>query len=144
MVDVLADPSLYLYTGGSPPTVEDLTRRYRAQVAGSGSKAEMWHNWILRLAASRVAIGFVQTTVVEEEAEMAWVVAVDWQGNGFAQEAVAAMSEWLIACGATRLTAHIHPGHRASQRVAETAGLLRTAEIDEEGEEIWSIEVGSS
>lgn len=137
MVAVLADPSLYVYTGGSPPTVEDLTRRYRAQVAGSGIEAEVWHNWVLRLAHEGTAIGFVQTTVTAEQADMAWVIGVDWQGDGFAKEAVAAMSEWLVGIGITRLTAHVHPDHRASQGVAKSAGLVRTTEIDEDGEEIW-------
>ena len=137
MAGVLADPALSTYTGGGPPTVEDLTRRYEAQVAGSGSDAELWHNWILRLTDGGSAIGFVQATVVGDEADVAWVVGVEWQGAGFAKEAVAAMNGWLIAAGVQRLVAHIHPDHLASQGVAASAGLVRTGGIDEEGEEIW-------
>jgi len=34
MVSVLADPSLYLFTGGTPPTLEELTARYARQAVG--------------------------------------------------------------------------------------------------------------
>ena len=35
MVDVLSDPSLYEFTGGTPPTLEELTDRYARQASGA-------------------------------------------------------------------------------------------------------------
>jgi len=63
MVDVLADPELYGFTGGEPPNLGDLQARYRSQFAGPAADDEVWHNWILRLKASGRPIGFVQASV---------------------------------------------------------------------------------
>ncbi|HYN32175.1 MAG TPA: GNAT family N-acetyltransferase, partial [Ilumatobacteraceae bacterium] len=49
MVTVLAASDLYHYTGGTPPTLDDLERRYAAQTAGSPTPGETWHNWIIRV-----------------------------------------------------------------------------------------------
>ena len=141
MVGVLSDPALYLYTGGNPPTSDGLARRYEAQVAGSGRDDELWHNWIVRLGDGGAPIGYVQATVTGNEADVAWVVGVKWQGVGYAKEAVAAMKTWLIRTGVGRFGAHIHPDHLASQGVAISAGLARTGERDEDGEEVWSVRV---
>jgi RimJ/RimL family protein N-acetyltransferase len=137
MVEVLADPELYRFTGDSPPSIEELEHRYRAQVVGSSRKGEVWHNWILRLAESQIAIGFVQATVIGGSAELAWVVGVPWQGQGFATEAAGAMRQWLADHGTTQITAHIHPEHKVSGRVATAIGLRPTGEVDGDGEVIW-------
>lgn len=140
MVGILADPELYRFTGGSPPTLEELAARYEAQTAGSGTRDEAWHNWIIRLDGS--AVGFVQATVREGagsnvSADLAWVVGTGWQNRGLAKEAALAMREWLETDGVDRFSAHVHPSHAASQRVAEVIGLRRTGEKDDDGEEIW-------
>ncbi len=145
MVAVLADPALYRFTGGEPPTLEELRRRYVAQVAGrSADGTEAWHNWIVRLAAGGEAVGFVQATVTgdgdDANADIAWVVGVPWQGHGYAGEAAAALVAWLVgARGVSAVTAHIHPYHAASARVAERAGLAPTG-VFEDGERVWRLD----
>jgi RimJ/RimL family protein N-acetyltransferase len=138
MVDVLADPSLYAFTGGSPPTVQALRARYRAQVAGPDDGIETWHNWIIRFEG--VPVGFVQATVTGPVGDVAWVLGTPWQGRGFAVEAAGAMADWLIAGGVRKLVAHIHPAHVASQRVASALGLVESGDIDDDGESIWQKE----
>jgi RimJ/RimL family protein N-acetyltransferase len=145
MVQVLADPALYRFTGGEPPTLEALRRRYAAQVEGrSLDGAERWHNWIVRLApggtAPGPAIGFVQATVTRggRSADIAWVIGVPWQGQGHAAEAATAMVAWLLETGATVISAHVHPDHVASERVAARAGLVPTDEL-EDGERVWRL-----
>ena len=137
MVSVLSADELYVFTGGSPPNLERLESQYRAQVAGPSDGDEVWHNWILRLVASGTAVGFVQATVVGDEADVAWVVGLGWQRQGFATEAVTAMWEWLAGHGVNRFTAHIHPEHLASGRVAGAIGLEPTDEVDDDGEVVW-------
>jgi RimJ/RimL family protein N-acetyltransferase len=138
MVNVLDDRGLYKFTGGDPPSLQDLESRYRKQVAGSESSDEVWHNWILRLMKSGQAIGFVQATVTADTADVAWVVGADWQRRGYASEAAVEMCRWLRETGISSLTAHIHPEHDASARIAEKAGLRRTAEVDADGEVVWA------
>jgi RimJ/RimL family protein N-acetyltransferase len=136
MVGVLADSSLYSFTGGSAPDIEVLHDRYRAQVSGPAAGDEIWHNWIIRLGESAGAIGFVQATVRGDGADIAWVVAPAWQRRGYATEAARAMCEWLLGTGVAVLTAHIHPDHTASNGVAAAVGLHSTGARDD-GEVIW-------
>ena len=142
MVAVLADPALYAYIGGGPPSRADLVRRFRAQVAGrSPDGREAWHNWIVRDRASGAATGFVQATIAADgprSAEIAWVIATSWQGRGYATEAARALVAWLEARGVGSIVAHIHLDHGASAAVAARAGLAPTDELVE-GERVWRL-----
>ena len=138
MMSVLADRSLYRYTGGDPPSLRDLEARYRSQISGPSSGGEVWHNWILRLQESERTIGFLQATLTGDTADLAWLVGTDWQRHGYATEATAEMCRWLRECGIGSLTAHIHPKHVASERVAEAIGLQRTVQMDADGEVVWT------
>lgn len=137
MVHVLADPDLYAFTGGQPPSPVDLERRYRAQVGGSGDPDELWLNWVMRLPAAGQPIGFVQATIEPSQIEVAWTLGTAWQGNGYASEAALVMADWLRAQHAAPLLAWIHPDHAASHRVARAIGLEPTDEIDDDGEHAW-------
>lgn len=136
MVGVLADPALYVVTGGEPPSLDDLRERYRRQTAGaSPDGSETWHNWVMRLRSTGEAVGFVQATVTGDVAELAWVVGTAYQGQGYAAEAAAAARDAMGPAGEVR--ACIAPGHTASERVARRLGLVATEETVE-GETVWS------
>lgn len=144
MVAVLGDERLYEFIGGEPPTLAELRERYlRRAVGSSPDGTEEWHNWLVRTRAGGRAVGFVQATIVDqgERADIAWVIGVPWQGEGFASEAAQAMVGWLEAVGVTTITAHVHVDHRASSIVASRAGLSLTDEV-EDGEQIWRRYVG--
>ncbi len=93
MTSVLADERMYAFTGGEPPTVEQLRFRYGRQVVGrSPTGDEWWLNWIVRLEPDG-AVGTVQATVAADgaSADVAWQVGVPWQGRGVASEAATAL-----------------------------------------------------
>jgi RimJ/RimL family protein N-acetyltransferase len=141
MVAVLADETLYAVTGGRPPDLAALQGRYTRQAVGhSADGTETWHNWILRLREDGVAIGFVQATVVDATAELAWLVGVPWQGRGYATEAVRAAVDHLAADGVAKITAHIAPGHRPSEIVAERVGLTVT-DLIHDRERLWALDL---
>ena len=140
MVTVLADSSLYEFTGGEPPTMNELVNRYQQQTAGPATSGEHWCNWIICVGSRGRAVGFVQATIVGDVAALAWVVGVDHQGCGFATEAVSGVCGWLAENDVRRIEAHIHRGHEASQAVAQRIGMIRTGECDDDGEEIWAAE----
>jgi RimJ/RimL family protein N-acetyltransferase len=141
MMAVLADETLYAVTGGRPPDLAALRERYTRQAVGhSQDGTETWHNWILRRRDDGAAIGFVQATVVDGTAELAWLVGVAWQGRGYATEAVRAVVDQLTTGGVGTITAHIAPGHRASEIVAERVGLAVTNQIDD-GERVWALDL---
>jgi RimJ/RimL family protein N-acetyltransferase len=138
MVAVLGDQHLYAFTGGRPPTLAELRARYAQLVVGhSPDGTEQWRNWIVRLRDGR-AVGTVQATITAagRAAEIAWVITVAWQGQGFAVEAARGLVAWLEADGVQTVTAHIHPDHHASAAVAARAGLAATGETHD-GEQVW-------
>lgn len=139
MVGVLSGDALYTYTGGAPPDLGELRARYARQAAGrSPDGREEWHNWVLRREPGGEAVGCVQATVTGagRRAEIAWVVGLDWQGQGYATEAAQALVTWLDTHGVRVIQAHIHPGHAASAAVARHAGL-RPSGTFEDGEQLW-------
>jgi RimJ/RimL family protein N-acetyltransferase len=139
MVRVLSGDALYAYTGGAPPGLDELRARYARQVAGrSPDGREEWRNWILRRQPGGQAVGYVQATITDagRSAEIAWVVGLLWQGQGYATEAALALVGWLDSRGVQVIQARIHPGHAASAAVARRAGLRPSGAI-EYGEQLW-------
>ena len=141
MADVLADPRLYEYVGGTPPSAAQLGTRYALQVAGhSPDGRHRWLNWVVRERATGAAVGTVQATVnivdAPKEAEIAWVIGTAYQRRGYATEAAGAMVAWLRSQGTATVIAHIHPGHEASMGVARHLGLTAT-DVIEGGETRW-------
>ena len=134
---VLGDPALYVFTGESAPSLEQLEHRYRMQCAGPTEPDVAWRNWIIRLSEDGRKVGFVQATVTGDEAAIAWLVGVPWQRQGIATEATILMCAWLDTQRTERLVAHIHPEHHASTRVAHALGMTPSAELDDDGERIW-------
>jgi RimJ/RimL family protein N-acetyltransferase len=146
MAVVLGDERLHEFIGGRPASPAELRERYRRLVAGSGLAEELWLNWVVRLSGSSdQAVGTVQATVTlgkETTAAIAWVIGLPWQGNGYASEAARALVSWLSATWCpVAIIACIHREHRASQLVAERAGLAPTdREVD--GEQVWELTFG--
>lgn len=141
MVGVLADPSLYEFTGGEPPTRTQLDRGYATQCVGQSSDgSQWWLNWVIRSKHSDRPIGFVQATVHGEPgdltADVSWVVAPEAQGQGAATEAARAMIAWLRLRDVDIFSAFIHPEHEASMAVAKRLGFTPTSTI-EDGEIRW-------
>lgn len=139
MTAVLSGAELYAFTGGQPPTLDELRDRYARQVAGRPADGSQWRNWIIRRNDDGQPVGYVQATITDagKRAEVAWVVGLAWQGQGHARDAARALVAWLDARGVTTVQAHIHPDHAASAAVARSAGLQPTGQM-EDGERLWS------
>jgi RimJ/RimL family protein N-acetyltransferase len=137
---LLDDARLHEYTGGKPATLDELTARYEfLRDRRSPDGAERWLNWIVRVRSSGEAVGTVQATIVGDNAFVAWVIGSEAQGQGYAGEAArslvtALMEDPKIAS----VTALVAPGHIASERVAERAGLVLSNEVSE-GERAWRV-----
>lgn len=140
MAVVLGDPALHQFIGGSPADEAGLHARYRTWARGSGHDGEIWLNWAVRLRDTGRATGHLQATVTTAPpgpaAEVAWVIGTPWQGRGLAAEAAVALVSWLTAWGVRDIRACILPGNRASERVAQRAGLALTSDISD-GERVW-------
>lgn len=141
MAPVLDDVGLHRFIGGEPLGIEELRARYARHARGrSPDGSEAWLNWVVRERTTGNAVGTVQATVTDVDAEpvaaLAWVIGTDFHGRGFAKEAAALMVDWLHERGVTRLRAYIHPHHDASMAVAGSVGLAPTDEVVD-GEVRW-------
>jgi RimJ/RimL family protein N-acetyltransferase len=141
MAAALDDPGLHEFIGGTPATADELRVRYARQVVGHSPDAgEAWLNWVVRLDDTGEPAGTVQATVRRTgpllSADVAWVVASAYQGQGIASEASGAMVEWLRGQGVHRIVALVHPDHTASSAVARRLGLTPTDDLVD-GEVRW-------
>jgi RimJ/RimL family protein N-acetyltransferase len=145
----LNDRRLHEWIGGTPPTREELERRYRRQCAGRSPDGQQgWLNWMLRSGTDGPLVGTVQATLGRPqpgraEAELAWVIGHAFQGLGYAGEGATAMVRWLRTQGVTVFSAHVHPGHRASAAVARSVGMQPTGRMHD-GEMLWSDSAASA
>jgi enoyl-CoA hydratase/carnithine racemase/RimJ/RimL family protein N-acetyltransferase len=144
LAPALDDPALHEFIGGRPATRDELRRRFERQVTGrSPDGRHRWLNWAVRVRASGRAVGIAQATVKTDEtgasADLAWVIATRYQGQGLAKEAAGLVAAWLREHGVDRLGAHIHPAHHASMAVARSIGLTPTDALVD-GEIPWQSE----
>ncbi len=138
LAPLLDDPGLHEFIGGEPLTEPALEARYRRLVRGAPPGSGVgWHNWTIRRLADGQAVGTAQATAADGHALLAWVVASKWQGRGYGSEAARAMVSWAEQEGLTA-TANVHPGHKASERVASRAGLRPTDDWAA-GERVWRV-----
>lgn len=138
MYPILSDRKLYEFTGDEPPeSFLSLEARYRMlETRKSPDESQLWLNWIVSVQESETPIGYVQATVTESYTDIAWVIGLKWQANGYASEAAMALVNWLGSKGVKAIKACVNPDHIASQRVAGNAGLSRS-DVIADGEEVW-------
>ncbi|MCA2229320.1 GNAT family N-acetyltransferase [Nonomuraea aurantiaca] len=122
MAEVLSDPALHAFIGGTPLTAPELRARYERLVAAPPA----WRNWVIQLREDGSLAGYVQATIDGRAAELAWVVGTPWQGRGLAGESAKVLVGWCEGQEIDTIVAHIHPDHAASAAVATAAGLRPT------------------
>ena len=132
LYEVLSEPELYRYLDyGPPPSLEHLRSVYEeleARVSPDGS--QLWLNWAVR-PHGRAPVGFVQATVGGADAWVAYVLARESWGRGFASEAVRAMIGHLrSACGVTRFLATTDEGNERSVRLLRRLGFRAATEAE--------------
>ena len=140
MFPILSDSQLYGFTGDEPPESQmALEERYRyLETRKSPGESQLWLNWLVTLENNKTSIGYVQATVSESHTDIAWVIGLQWQGNGYASEAATALVKWLQENDVKAIRSCIHPNHLASARVASNAGFSKS-NATEDGEAVWML-----
>lgn len=126
MVQVLSSPEIYIYIDDSPPTLEALTRRYRTQASNWHGVPESWRNWVIRNKNTHKAMGYIQATVHHptHSAELAWVLAPQYSGQGFASEATrCVITELVNGSQIDSLFCFIDSKNEASKNLAQALGF---------------------
>ena len=128
----------------APPLMEDALPFMRDALRGDPASAA-WGPYLVVLRETGEAIGsagFTGPPNGDGSVLMGYSVYASFQGQGLASEAAAALVSWALRqAGVRQVRATIPPWHRASQRVAEKAGLCRTGRVvhdpDEGLVEVW-------
>lgn len=125
---LLQNPSLYEFIEERPPVdLATLTKRYEMlSTRHSPEQTQHWLNWALRERETGNYLGYVQATLGEDhEAEIAYVLGVDYWGRGYAQEAVRAMLVELESRYAVRaLRAQIDERNLKSISLVKSLGFV--------------------
>lgn len=139
MMCVLADPVLYEYTGGEPPSLAELEEQYLIQVRGRS--ADYTQEWLnpssnVDLGASRSATSKQRFPSQEGRQRSPGSSVHPGKGAGMPRRAVRLLLRLLEARGVHDVMAHIHPSHEASQSVARKVGFIPT-QVVVAGEVRW-------
>lgn len=142
LVTMLVKPELGEYIGGAPSAAEARDRAER-WLRGSADPDVVWVNYVARCRDDGQFVGLAQATVLRAgestfgECELAYLVDSPAQRRGFGTEMMTGFcTELRETMNPAEFTAHIYPGHVASEGLAKALGLAPTAErVD--GERVW-------
>ena len=119
-------------------SIDVLKAAYTEMLNGAVDHPDQWEwyaIWMIELKDG-THIGELCFKGLSEEgnAEIGYGIAENYQGCGYATEAVSALVNWAFEQpGATCITAETEASNIASQRVLQKSGFIPTGEIGEEG-----------
>ena len=142
MFDLLSEPELYRYLDfGPPPSLDHLRGVYEeleARVSPGGS--QLWLNWVVRPRGG-APVGFVQATVSGVDAWVAYVLAREYWGRGYAFCATQAVIDHLrVTCGVIRFLAVVEAGNERSTRLLRRLGFRAATEAEVRDRELSATE----
>ena len=130
MYPILRDAELHRYLDQPPPaSLDALRKRYEyLERRASPDGSQHWLNWIV-VPANGEPIGFVQATVEETTASIAYLLARNEWGRGHATRACRLMIDNLVArYGVRQLTATAEVENARSIRLLERLGFAPAAD----------------
>ena len=119
-------------------TDDDLRTAYREMLDGCLQHPEQWEWYAVWMIESKDGshIGDLSFKGLgaDGSVEIGYGIAEEFQGNGFATEAVDAAVNWALQQPhVTCVEAETEPDNRASQRVLEKCGFVPTGVMGDEG-----------
>ena len=119
-------------------SIDVLKAAYTEMLEGSLAHPDQWEwyaIWMIELKEG-THIGELCFKGLSEDriAEIGYGIVEDYQGYGYATEAVSALADWALnRPGITRVTAETEESNTASKRVLEKSGFIPTGKTGEEG-----------
>ncbi len=140
---MLLKPELYQYIDGAPDSPAAAEARVDRWLGGSADPDVLWINYVARRRDDGRFVGLAQATVLGASdarfstCEIAYLVDPPEQRRGFGTEMMAGLcAELRETVNPVEFTAHILPGHAASEGVVKALGLTPTHDrVD--GEQVW-------
>jgi RimJ/RimL family protein N-acetyltransferase len=126
LFEALGDPRIYEHIGNAPPaSVTELAVRIASKIAGPPAHRarERWLNYAVRLKATDTLIGWLQATIIQRRAEVAYLFDPRFWGHGYATEAMSAFQDHLCDQEyVAEFWATTAPGNAQSIRLLERLG----------------------
>lgn len=141
MFALLADSEIHEYTGGyAPASFAEFEARFsRLESRISPDGKERWLNWVV-VNRDDYLTGYVQATVRDDKAILAWVTGTGWQRRGYGGEAARLAINWLKDSGCLKFEANISPENYKSRKLARSLGFVESGET-QENEDVWILEI---
>lgn len=126
----------------SPAAKREVSPEWLARISAATSPDPWLHGFALTERASGAAVGnaaFKAPPDRDGVVEIAYSIAAEHQGNGYATEAAAALTAFAFSTAQVRVVrAHTLPASNASTRVLTKCGFERIGEvIDPEDGLVW-------
>jgi RimJ/RimL family protein N-acetyltransferase len=130
LFDGMREPALYEWISMEPPaSVEALAARWGHNLARLREATDcFWPAWAVQRKADGAWIGELDAEVMRDgvATNVGYFFLPAYWGRGHASEAVAALCGHLARHGVVEQRATVTDGNRASERVLERAGFVRT------------------
>jgi ribosomal-protein-alanine N-acetyltransferase len=142
MFELLSDSALYRYLDyPTPASLEHLRSVYsRLEGGKSPDGSQLWLNWVVRLHG-HIPLGYVQATVADQTAWVAYVLSRKHWGCGYAEEATRAMLEHLASFyGVVRYQASVESENQRSIRLLERLAFHTATAAEQEGHDFSKTE----
>jgi [ribosomal protein S5]-alanine N-acetyltransferase len=133
MFVVLSDPAIYEFENAPPPSLTWLHARFsRLEARAAADGSEQWLNWVIRQSASQQLAGYVQATISDQHALIAYELSSEHWGKGVAREAVSAVLQELAQhYGIKQYFAVLKQSNYRSRKLLDRLGFVQasTAEL---------------
>lgn len=122
-----SDPSVARYQTWTPPLPLDAAARLVAEFAAGDPRQPGWFQYAIEHRAERRLIGDIGVNLHDNrmQADLGFTLAADWQGHGYASEAVRTMLGDLFGRGLHRVSAECDARNERSARLLERVGFKR-------------------
>ena len=120
------DAQVARYTSWSPHRSLDETRKFLEEYCEAGWKAGAVFSWLITTSGGGYAAGMIDFRLSACRAEVGYVLAQRYWGDGLMTEAARAVVDWVIAQPEIhRVWATVDLENVASQRVLEKVGMVK-------------------
>jgi RimJ/RimL family protein N-acetyltransferase len=131
LFDALADPRVYEHIRDAPPeSVAALTAQFSRWASGPPADCadELWLNVAIRRRDDGCLIGRLQATIVNRQAEVAYLIGPEHWGQGYATEAMAAFQNSIRQnLNVTQFWAITLPQNKRSLALLERLGYQQVS-----------------
>jgi RimJ/RimL family protein N-acetyltransferase len=122
-----SDPPVARYQTWTPPVLPAEAARLVAEFAAGDPRLPGWFQYAIEHRAERCLIGDVGVRLDDNkmQADLGFTLAAEWQGRGYASEAVRAVLDDLFRRGLHRVSAECDARNERSARLLERVGFRR-------------------